>query len=108
MNEQVYTKAACESDPSLDNVFVAAADVTVDYNKCLSYNNLLADGCSTSCLNVFTVDCGSQAECDEHAPSSLGLVIGILIAIIGCVAIGILVYCFCCKNKNDDGYHAAR
>ena len=100
------TKALCEQTES-DFAFVKAADDTVDYNQCLTYNNILADACDTGCLDAFTLNCGTQQACDDNAPSSIGLVIGILIAIIGCVAIGILIYCFCCKNKSDDNYHAS-
>ncbi len=104
MNDTAYTKKICEETDG-DTVFVASTDVDNFSNKCLSYNNIFADACTSKCNDIYNfMTCETQQVCDDNAPSSIGLVIGIIIAIVGIIVIAILVYCFCCKNKNDDAY----
>ena len=72
-----------------------------DYREalCISDADDVA-GCDT-CLNWGTCVADANAGwCDEG--SSAGLVVGLILAILAAVAIGIVVYCFCCKGDDDD------
>ena len=61
----------------------------------------------TGCFDWITRQCGSQEVCDANAPSSAGLVIAIVALLLAAVVVGIVVYCLCCKSKDDDGYGKA-
>merc|ERR1719195_1163852 len=70
-----------------------------DYREALCITDA-EDGCDT-CMNWDV--CVAEANvglCDEG--SSAGLVVGLILAILAAVAIGIVVYCFCCKGDDDD------
>ena len=70
-----------------------------DYRSALCITDA-EDGCDT-CMNWGV--CVTEANvglCDEG--SSAGLVVGLILAILAAVAIGIVVYCFCCKGDDDD------
>ena len=70
-----------------------------DYRAALCITDAV-DGCDT-CMNWG--QCVPEANvdlCDEG--SSAGLVVGLILAILAAVAIGIVVYCFCCKGDDDD------
>ena len=61
--------------------------------------------CPGGCAINYVCATAEQAEiCDslDESGSSLGLVIGIIVGLLAAIAIGILVYCFCCKEKDDD------
>ena len=50
----------------------------------------------------------TKVVCDEYRPSSMGVILAIVGVLIA-IAVGILIYCFCCKSKgdSDNNYQAA-
>lgn len=80
---------------------------------CLDYTTEFSKACATGCS-----DWGDNCVPEEYAHicednefdatygSNAGLIVGVLFGVLGAVAVGIVVYCFCCK-KNDDDYQKA-
>ena len=64
-------------------------------------------GCYTVAFGMNMKTCQTKEICDELRPSSAGLVIAIIVCLLAAVAVGILVYCLCCKSKGDDDYDKA-
>ena len=96
MNEQL--KESCLSD-EVDGVWLDATDD--DTAHCLTYENMDILCPDTGCFDTLTASCASEELCDANAPSSAGLVIAIVVCLLAAVAVGILVYCLCCKSDGD-------
>ena len=60
-------------------------------------------------MNGACVSATDKATCDVNRPDVVdSSVMSIILAIVGvlsAIAIGILVYCFCCAKKSDDNYN---
>ena len=91
-----------EDDTCLGGYAAAVGEVgDADYRPSLCITDAGDDDDCTTCMNWGT--CVAEANvawCDEG--SSAGLVVGLILAILAAVAIGIVVYCFCCKGDDDD------
>lgn len=59
--------------------------------------------CTTTCLN-WGICATDESICAAAYGESLssGLIMGLILAILAAIAIGIIVYCFCCKGEDDD------
>ena len=55
------------------------------------------------CFKLDTTDPEDEDICQiaEDLSSGSGLVIGLILAILAAIAVGIVVYCFCCKDDDD-------
>lgn len=75
-----------------------------DGNMCVHFDDTTCadSGCYSKVLG--SPVCQSKEVCDALAPSSAGLVIAIIVCLLAAVAVGILVYCLCCKSKDDNDY----
>ena len=96
MNEEL--KATCLSD-GVDGVWLDATDD--DSAHCLLYGDAAVLCADSGCYDSVTASCASKELCDANAPSSAGLVIAIVVCLLAAVAVGILVYCLCCKSDGD-------
>jgi hypothetical protein len=91
--------------------FFVADDV--NGNWCLDFTTEFSLDCEYGCSDwgetCVTEEWAHICEDNEFAAtygSSAGLIIGVLLGVLGAVAVGIVVYCLCCK-KNDDDYQKA-
>ena len=75
-----------------------------DGNMCVHFDDTTCadSGCYSKVLG--SPVCQTKEICDALAPSSAGLVIAIIVCLLAAVAVGILVYCLCCKSKDDNDY----
>lgn len=59
------------------------------------------------CYTMDTTDedaidfCG---DAEDIISGGSGLVIGLILAVLAAIALGIVIYCFCCKSSEDDDY----
>jgi heat shock protein beta len=93
--DQVTSGDACLGD------YVAAVGEVGDADYAEAYCITDDDDCEFCAKDGVCVAEADMAVCDTG--SSAGLVVGLILGILAAVAIGIVVYCFCCKG-DDDGY----
>ena len=93
--DQVVSGDACLGD------YVAAVGEVGDADYAEAYCITSDDDCEFCAKDGVCVAEADAAVCDTG--SSAGLVVGLILGILAAVAIGIVVYCFCCKG-DDDGY----
>ena len=72
-----------------------------DVSKCLVYDDTLC--AESGCYDAFslTAACETAEVCDANAASSAGLLIAVIVCLLAAVAVGVLVYCLCCKSSDD-------